>query len=87
MSHADGTNLTRQDQKQLSAAAEGSNPNAKPDEAGAQPKAAAGASGAAPSDGPAFRVPPLTAVGGVIMTEWAYGRAGPQPVSPKTASL
>ncbi|TFK89313.1 hypothetical protein K466DRAFT_519155 [Polyporus arcularius HHB13444] len=86
LSHTDGTNLSRQDHKQLSAAAEGSNPHAKPDEANAQPKAAVGTRTAS-SDGPAFKIPPRTAIGGVIISEWAYGRAGPQPVSPKTANL
>ena len=26
-----------------------------------------------------FRVPPVTAIAGVLISEWAYGRAGPQP--------
>ncbi|RPD52839.1 hypothetical protein L226DRAFT_531952 [Lentinus tigrinus ALCF2SS1-7] len=78
LSSAEGTDLSRQDQKQLYAASEGKNLN----EGNAQSKAAVASSG-----GLAVKVPPRTAIGGVIMSEWAYGRAGPQPVSPKTASL
>ena len=88
LNHTEGTNLSRQDHKELAAAAEGSNPHAKPDEVNAQPKVAArttpGPTGRA---GPLFKIPPRTAIGGVILCEWAYGRAGPQPVSPKTANL
>ncbi|KAI0745299.1 NUDIX hydrolase domain-like protein [Earliella scabrosa] len=88
LNHTEGTNLSRQDHKELAAAAEGSNPHAKPDEANAQPKVAARtAPGPTARAGPLFKIPPRTAIGGVILCEWAYGRAGPQPVSPKTANL
>ena len=88
LNHTEGTNLSRQDHKELAAAAEGSNPHAKPDEANAQSKVAARtAPGPTGRAGPLFKIPPRTAIGGVILCEWAYGRAGPQPVSPKTANL
>ncbi|KAI0743970.1 NUDIX hydrolase domain-like protein [Daedaleopsis nitida] len=78
LNHIEGTKLTRQDQKELAAAAENSNPHSKPDEANAQPKAAAGSAPAA-SSGPSFRIPRAR-------QSWAHGRAGPQPAS-KVANL
>ena len=80
MNHNEGTKLSRADQKELAAAAENSNPHneaAKPGDASA-PRVNAPA---APSSGPAFRIPPLTAIGGVILHEWAHGRAGRQSVA------
>ena len=87
LSHAEGTNISRQEHKEIAASAENSNPHEKPDEANAQLKAAASTAPAASSNGPLFKVPPRTAIGGVILSEWAYGRAGPQPKSSTTANL
>lgn len=87
LTHNEGTKLSRADQKELAASAENSNPNEEaPDKAR---NAAAAASAAPPpvSDGPLFKVPPLTAIGGVILNEWAHGRAGRQAVPPTTANL
>lgn len=83
LNHNEGTKLTRADQKELAAAAENSNPhNEAPDKAGAAAKAASATAAAPPPDGsPQFKVPPLTAIGGVILNEWAHGRAGRQPVA------
>ncbi|KAI1795506.1 NUDIX hydrolase domain-like protein [Ganoderma leucocontextum] len=83
LSHTDGTRITQQEHREIAATAENSNPNANPDAKGLK-----GASAPAPSDrAPPFKIPPLTAIGGVILSEWAYGRAGPQPVKPKLGNL
>ena len=83
LNHNEGTKLTRADQKELAAAAENSNPhNEAPDKAGAAAKAVPATAAAPPSDGsPQFKGPPLTAIGGVILYEWAHGRAGRQPIA------
>lgn len=100
LSHNEGTTLSRQEHKEIAASAENSNPHEKPDDANAQPTAAAAAASTAPAAaaaaatapvnmnrGPPFKIPPRTAIGGVILSEWAHGRAGPQPVSSQTANL
>lgn len=98
LSHNEGTTLSRQEHKEIAASAENSNPHEKPDDANAQPTAAAAstapaaaaAAATAPVNmnrGPPFKIPPRTAIGGVILSEWAHGRAGPQPVSSQTANL
>ncbi|OSD07041.1 hypothetical protein PYCCODRAFT_1431221 [Trametes coccinea BRFM310] len=89
LSNKDGTTLTRRDQRELSAAAERSNNNQEPTSSStANPlagdavkegeKAVANAAPDPPS-APPFRMPPRTAIAGVLIAEWAYGRAGFQP--------
>ncbi|TBU31595.1 NUDIX hydrolase domain-like protein [Dichomitus squalens] len=88
LGHTSGTIISRQEHKELAAAAENSNPNGKPEAATADARGAKSSVAPALSDSaPPFKIPPRTAIGGVILSEWAYGRAGPQPVTPKLGSL
>lgn len=83
LSHTEGTRITQQEHREIAASAENSNPNANVDA-----KDVKSVSTPAPSaSAPPFKIPPLTAIGGVILSEWAYGRAGPQPVKPKLGNL
>lgn len=83
LSHAEGTNITRNDHRKLAAAQEEKGPatstaNALAGDAVTEEEKKAKAA----VEGPAelkFRVPPVTAIAGVLISEWAYGRAGPQP--------
>ena len=82
LSHAEGTTITRNDHRKLAAAQEEKGPatsTANPlagDAVTEEEKKAKAAEG--PSE-LKFRVPPVTAIAGVLISEWAYGRAGPQP--------
>ncbi|KAH9932439.1 NUDIX hydrolase domain-like protein [Fomitopsis serialis] len=82
LSHAEGTNITRSDHRKLAASQEEKGPATSTANALAgdavteEEKKAKAAEG--PSEVP-FRVPPSTAIAGVLIGEWAYGRAGPQP--------
>ena len=83
LSHTEGTRITQQEHREIAASAENSNPNAHPDATDVKT-----ASAPAPStSAPPFKIPPRTAIGGVILSEWAYGRAGPQPLNPKLGNL
>ncbi|KAH9858900.1 NUDIX hydrolase domain-like protein [Lenzites betulinus] len=90
-----GTILTRKDHRELFTASEdlkpvetsGANPLAgdavKAGESAAV-DAAAAAERAPPSTlAPSFKMPPTSAIAGVLISEWAHGRAGFQPESPK----
>lgn len=88
LEHAQGTNFTRRDWRQVAEVQEG-----KPDTAtsGSDPLAgdAAAAANKAQSaanlpvkkehDAPAFRVPPTTAIAGVLISHWAYEKPPPPP--------
>ena len=88
LAHTDGTRISRQEHRELAAAAENSNPNKNPDAATADARGAKSSVAPVLSDSaPPFKIPPRTAIGGVILSEWAYGRAGPQPVTPKLGNL
>ena len=88
LAHAEGTRISQQEHREIAATAENSNPNANPDAVSAGAKDVGGATAPAPSAGaPPFKIPPLTAIGGVILSEWAYGRAGPQPITPRLGNL
>ena len=82
LNHAEGTTITRNDHRKLAAAQEEKGPatsTANPlagDAVTEEEKKAKAAEG--PSE-LKFRVPPVTAIAGVLISEWAYGRAGPQP--------
>ncbi|KAH9839109.1 NUDIX hydrolase domain-like protein [Rhodofomes roseus] len=84
LSHAEGTNITRSDHRKLAAAQEDKGPAVSRNNANALAGDAVTdeetkkARAEAPSEVP-FRVPPVTAIAGVLISEWAYGRAGPQP--------
>ncbi|KAI0663364.1 NUDIX hydrolase domain-like protein [Cubamyces menziesii] len=99
LGHRDGTTLTRRDHRGFAAAAEKSNPNdqqqpttsstANPlagDAVKAGEKEAANAV-QEPLSAPPFKIPPLSAIAGVLIAEWAHGRAGFQPDSPKRGNL
>ncbi|KAI0823413.1 NUDIX hydrolase domain-like protein [Trametes gibbosa] len=82
-----GTVLTRKDHRELFTAAE----DLKPAEQQQQQQTTSTASGANPPAGdavkeaaaPLFKMPPTSAVAGVLINEWAHGRAGFQPESSK----
>ncbi|KAI0759865.1 NUDIX hydrolase domain-like protein [Trametes elegans] len=91
LAHRAGTTLSSRDHSTLAAAAEKSNPNA-PGASAASPTACSGAgtgtgagagasAAAAVTDEPPFKLPPVTAIAGVLISEWAHGRAGFQPPS------
>ncbi|OJT08808.1 Peroxisomal NADH pyrophosphatase NUDT12 [Trametes pubescens] len=91
--HRDGTTLSQKDRRELFTAAENLKPTEQPSAtSGANPlsgdavkegeQAAVDAAREA-SAGPLFKMPPVTAVAGVLINEWAHGRAGFQPESPK----
>lgn len=87
LSHVDGTNLTGRDHSKMAAAQE-ERDHAGKGTAGSTANALAGDAVTdeekqknaklreEPSELP-FRVPPLTAIAGVLISEWAYRRAGP----------
>ncbi|KAI8993947.1 NUDIX hydrolase domain-like protein [Trametes punicea] len=91
LNHRDGTTLTRRDHRELSAATENINTNqestssstANPLAGDAVKEGEKTAANAAPEppSAPPFRMPPRTAIAGVLIAEWAYGRAGFQPES------
>lgn len=91
--HRDGTTLSQRDRRELFTAAENLKPTEQPSAtSGANPLAgdavkegekAAVDAAREPSAGPLFKMPPVTAVAGVLINEWAHGRAGFQPESPK----
>ncbi|KAI0368308.1 hypothetical protein BV20DRAFT_969354 [Pilatotrama ljubarskyi] len=96
LNHRDGTTLTRRDHRQLAATAEKSNPNQQPNSSGANALAGDAVkegekadidAAQEPVDTPPFKVPPLTAIAGVLINEWAHGRAGFQPEVPKRGNL
>lgn len=82
LNHAEGTNITRNDHRKLAAAQEEkgsatSTANALAGDAVTEEEKKAKA-----VEGPSelqFKVPPVTAIAGVLISEWAHGRAGPQP--------
>ncbi|EIW62786.1 NAD(+) diphosphatase [Trametes versicolor FP-101664 SS1] len=91
--HRDGTTLSQRDRRELFTATENLKPTEQPPAtSGANPlagdavkegeKAAVDAAREL-STGPLFKMPPVTAVAGVLINEWAHGRAGFQPESPK----
>ncbi|KAH9929564.1 NUDIX hydrolase domain-like protein [Epithele typhae] len=82
LAHAEGTRLSRADQKELAAAAEKTNPNVNE-----VPSAYAAAQAPTHPAGPRFKLPPLTAIGGVIIREWAHGCAGRQPAAAGSATV
>lgn len=73
LSHAEGTTLTARDHRQIEAAQQLLSQD--------KPAAAQNDEEVAKlvSSGPKFRVPPLTAIAGILISEWAHGRAGPVP--------
>ncbi|KAI0948968.1 hypothetical protein AcW1_008696 [Taiwanofungus camphoratus] len=88
LSHAEGTNLSGRDHRQIAAAQQGGNNMS--DKAAAVSTANALAGDAVPSEEKEqsakaaatptevpFRLPPLTAIAGVLVSEWAHRRAGP----------
>ncbi|KAI0633535.1 NUDIX hydrolase domain-like protein [Trametes polyzona] len=95
--HRDGTTLQQRDHRQLFTAAEDLKAaEAKAKASGANPlagdavkegeKAAVDAAAArepTAATAPAFKMPPTTAIAGVLINEWAHGRAGFQPETPK----
>ncbi|KAI0358625.1 hypothetical protein OH77DRAFT_1199791 [Trametes cingulata] len=96
LNHRDGTTLTRRDHRQLAASVEKSNTNQQPNSSGANALAgdavkegekAAVDAAQEPSESPPFKVPPMTAIAGVLINEWARGRAGFQPELPKRGNL
>ncbi|KAH9892734.1 NUDIX hydrolase domain-like protein [Cubamyces lactineus] len=101
LAHRDGTTLTRRDQRELAAAAEKSNPNQQQQQQPTPSSTANALAGDAvkagekeaanavqePPSAPPFKMPPLTAIAGVLIAEWAHGRAGFQPDAPKRGNL
>ncbi|EPT04695.1 hypothetical protein FOMPIDRAFT_1045958 [Fomitopsis schrenkii] len=82
LNHAEGTNITRNDHRKLAAAQEEKGPAISTANALAGDAVTEEEKKAKAVEGPselAFRVPPITAIAGVLISEWAYGRAGPQP--------
>ena len=86
LNHADGTNISRREYRRIdeninSGSNVANKHGAPPTEgAGAQAassqEAAAASAGPDPvkSDEPLFRVPPLTTIAGVLISDWAHGR-------------
>ncbi|KZV73507.1 hypothetical protein PENSPDRAFT_289889 [Peniophora sp. CONT] len=91
LNHADGTNISRREYKRIDDNINGQsnvvNKNGPPPTEGAGAQAAstqeASAASAGPdpekADEPLFRVPPLTTIAGVLISDWAHGRF---PASP-----
>lgn len=92
LAHPDGSNLSRREYKRIENSINGQSNVAKKDAPspaeGAGPQAAkvqeatAASSGPDPeksADEPLFRVPPLTTIAGVLISDWAHGRF---PASP-----
>ena len=85
LNHADGTNISRREYKRIDDNINGqsnvADKNAPPAEgtavqaANAQ-QASAASAGPDPkqADEPLFRVPPLTTIAGVLISDWAHGR-------------
>lgn len=83
LNHPEGTNITRNDHRKLAASQEEKRPltstaNALAGDAVTEEEKKAKAVVEGPSE-LKFRVPPVTAIAGVLISEWAHGRAGPQP--------
>ncbi|CDO69171.1 hypothetical protein BN946_scf185042.g73 [Trametes cinnabarina] len=86
LNNKEGTTLTRRDHRELSAATEKINSNQEPTSsstanplAGDAVKEGENAAAPEPPSAPPFKMPPRTAIAGVLIAEWAYGRAGFQP--------
>ncbi|KAI0645868.1 NUDIX hydrolase domain-like protein [Trametes meyenii] len=97
LSNVDGTTLSRGERKELWAQDTGKPKEQQPTSTSAAnplagdavkegEKEAANAAQEAPR-APPFKVPPTTAIAGVLISEWARGRAGFQPETPKRGNL
>lgn len=97
LEHAQGTNFTRRDYKNMARIQDGATDESKPTAVtgsgtGSDPLAGDATVTAnqtkatlkpplpsQTSDEPAFRVPPLTAIAGVLISHWAYQQTPPPP--------
>lgn len=69
LSHPDGTNLAARDNKQLDSIVSGKTTDP------ATSQAVVGVEEAVLKNQPPFRVPPISSVAGVLISEWVYGKA------------
>lgn len=89
LNHADGSNISRREYKRIEETINGQSNVASKDgppptdaaQAAKVQEASAASAGPDPvkTDEPLFRVPPLTTIAGVLISDWAHGRL---PASP-----
>ena len=70
LNHPEGTRFTRTDVKKMAEITEGKQDDSQPSAASSPPEAAR-------TEGdPPFRLPPTTAIAGVLIRDWADGKIG-----------